>query len=117
MKRPLVPVQRAAAELLFKRRAKAAFPAFAGFADSADAQLKAMSLVAADDAKLASAGADPKLGMSAYRARLARGERDRAADWLLAALPALPPVQQADAMVEWLSTADAPTATASKGRR
>ena len=116
MKRPLVPVQRAAAELLIKRRAKTIFPAFAGFADSPDAQLKAMSLVAADDARLASAGADPKLGIWVYRARLARGERDRAADWLLAALPTLPPGQQADAMVEWLSTSDA-TTVASKTRR
>ena len=116
MKRPLVPVQRAAAELLMKRRAKTIFPAFAGFADSPDAQLKAMSLVAADDARLASAGADPKLGIWVYRARLARGERDRAADWLLAALPTLPPGQQADAMVEWLSTSDA-TTVASKTRR
>ncbi|HVU53315.1 MAG TPA: TonB C-terminal domain-containing protein [Polyangia bacterium] len=117
MKRPLVPVQRAAAQLLVKRRAKATFPAFANFADSPDAELKGMSLVAADDAKLAGAGADPKLGMWAYRARLARGERDRAADWLLAAIPTMQPAQQADAMVEWLATADAPTTTASKTRR
>jgi hypothetical protein len=117
MHRPLVPVQRAAAELLVKRRAKSTFSAFAGLADSPDAELKGLSLVAADDAKLASAGANPKMGMWAYRARLARGERDRAADWLLAALPTLQPGQQAGLLVEWLATADAPTATASKVRR
>jgi hypothetical protein len=116
MKRPLVPVQRAAAELLVKRHAKAIFPAFASFADSPDAQLKAMSLLAADDARLASAAADPTMMFWAYRARLARGERDRAADWLLATLPALQPAQQADAMIEWLATAEALT-TASKTRR
>ena len=117
MRRPLVPVQRAAAELLVKRRAKSTFSAFAGFADSPDAELKGLSLVAADDAKLAGAGADPKMGMWAYRARLARGERDRAADWLLAALPTLQPGQQADLLVEWLATAEPPTTTASKTRR
>ena len=117
MKRPLVPIQRLAAQLLVKRRAKSTFPAFAGFLDSNDAELHGMGLVAADDAKLASLGADPKMGLWAYRARLARGERDRAADWLLAALPTLKPDVQADAMVDWLSSADAPTATASKTRR
>jgi HEAT repeat protein len=117
MHRPLVPVQRAAAELLVKRHAKSAFPAFANFADSNDAALKGMSLVAADDSKIAAMGADAKMGIWAYRARLARGERDRAADWLLAALPTLQPGQQADAMVEWLATAEPLTTTASKGRR
>ena len=57
------------------------------------------------------------MGVWVYRARLARGERDRAADWLLAALPTLPPGAQADAMVDWLASADAPTTTASKSRR
>jgi hypothetical protein len=117
MKRPLVPVQRAAAQLLVKRRAASTFPGFAGFLDSKDAELRGLGLVAADDSKLAGAGADPKLGIWAYRARLARGERDRAADWLLAALPTLPPGQQADAMVDWLASAEPPTATASKVRR
>jgi hypothetical protein len=116
MKRPLVPVQRAAAELLVKRRAKGTFAGFAGFADSKDVALKGMALVAADDSRLAGAGADPKLGIWAYRARLARGERDRAADWLLAALPTLEPGQQADAMVDWLASAEPPT-VASKSRR
>ena len=96
MKRPLVPVQRLAAQLLVKRRAKSTFAAFAGFLDSKDAELHGMGLVAADDSKLAGMGADPKMGIWAYRARLARGERDRAADWLLAALPTLQPGVQAD---------------------
>jgi hypothetical protein len=117
MKRPLVPVQRAAAQLLVKRHAKGTFAGFAGFADSSDAELKGLSLVAADDARLASAAADPKLGLAAYRARLARGERDRAADVLLAALPRLQPGQQADALVDWLAAAEPPTTTASKLRR
>jgi HEAT repeat protein len=117
MHRPLVPVQRTAAELLVKRRAKTLFPAFANFAESNDAELKGMSLVAADESKLTAMGADAKMGIWAYRARLARGERDRAADWLLAALPTLQPGQQADAMVDWLATAEPPMTTASKGRR
>jgi hypothetical protein len=119
MRRPLVPVQRLAAQLLVKRHAKSTFAAFGAFLEppSSDPELRGMALVAADDAKLASLAADPKLGPWVYRARLARGERDRAADWLLAALPAMPPATQADAMVEWLGTAEPAVATASKGRR
>ena len=116
MRRPLVPVQRAAAQLLLKRHAKSSFAAFKTFLEppAADAELRGMGLVAADDAKLASASADPKLGIWVFRTLLARGERDRAADWLLARLPAMQPVAQADAMVEWLGSAEPPTATASK---
>jgi hypothetical protein len=116
LKRPLVSVQRLAAQLLMKRKAKSTFAAFSNLADSKDAELKGMSLVAADDAQLAAAGADAKMGIWTYRALLARGERDRAADWLLAALPTLQPASQADAMVDWLATADPPT-LASKTRR
>jgi HEAT repeat protein len=117
MHRPLVPVQRAAARLLIKRRARSTFPSFASFLESSDPELRGMGLVAADDAKLTSQAADPKMGIWVYRALLARGERDRAADWLLAALPTLQPVGQAEAMVDWITSADPPTATASKGRR
>ena len=119
MRRPLVPVQRAAAALLLKRHAKSAFPAFKSFLEppAADADLRGMALVAADDAKLASAAADPKLGIWVYRTLLARGERDRAGDWLLAKVGALPPGAQADAMVDWIASAETPTATASKSRR
>jgi hypothetical protein len=117
MRRPLVPVQRLAAELLVKRHAKSTFAAFSGFLDSKDAELKGLGLVAADDSKLAGMGADAKMGIWVYRALLARSERDRAADWLLAALPTLQPGQQADAMVDWLVSAEAPTATASKTKR
>jgi hypothetical protein len=102
-----------------KRHAKSTFPFFKTFLEppAADAELRGMGLVAADDAKLASAAADPKLGIWVYRARLARGERDQAADWLLVQLPAMQPVAQADAMVEWLTSAEPPTATASKTKR
>jgi hypothetical protein len=119
MRRPLVPVQRAAAELLIKRHAKATYPNFKTFLDppSSDAELHGLSLVAADDAKLASLGADPKMGVWVYRALLARGERDRAADWLLAQVGAMPPAAQADAMVDWLASLEPPPASASKGKR
>jgi hypothetical protein len=119
MRRPLVPVQRAAAALLIKRHAKSTFPNFKTFLDppSSDAELRGMALVAADDAKLASLAADPKMGVWVYRTLLARGERDRAGDWLLARVAAMPPGAQADAMVDWIASAEAPTTTASKGRR
>jgi hypothetical protein len=115
MKRPLVPVQRLAAQLLVKRHAKGNFAAFAAFDGSSDAELRGLALVGADDSKLAGKATDPKMGIWVYRALLARGERDRAADWLLAALPTLQPGGQADAMVDWLATAEPPVTTASKG--
>ena len=119
MRRPLVAVQRSAAELLLKRHAKSAFPAFKTFLDppSSDAELRGMALVAADDAKLASLAADPKMGGWVYRTLLARGERDRAADWLLAHVAAMPPASQAEAMVDWIASAETPNATASKSKR
>jgi hypothetical protein len=117
MKRPLPAVQRLAAQLLIKRHAKSTFTAFSAFEGSADTELRGLSLVAAEDSKIAAMGADAKMGIWAYRALLARGERDRAADWLLAALPALEPGAQADAMVDWLQTAEAGGTTVAKARR
>jgi TonB family protein len=119
MRRPLVPVQRAAAALLVKRHATSTYANFKNFLEppSPDAELHGLSLVAADDAKLASLATDPKLGVWTYRALLARGERDRAADWLLANVSAMPPAAQADAMVDWLASAEPTTVTAAKGKR
>jgi hypothetical protein len=119
MRRPLVPVQKAAAQLLIKRKAKSQYPAFKAFLEppASDPALYGMSLVAADDAQLAKLAGDPKMGVWVYRALLARGERDRAADWLLSQLAAMQPVAQADAMVEWLTTADPPAATAKNAKR
>jgi hypothetical protein len=56
------------------------------------------------------------MGGWVYGALLARGERDRAADWLLSHAPAMTPVAQADAMVDWLTSAGVPAASASKGK-
>ncbi|HVZ72029.1 MAG TPA: TonB C-terminal domain-containing protein [Polyangia bacterium] len=118
MRRPLPAVQKAAAQLLIKRHAKAMFPAFKSFLEppAADADLRGMAFVAADDAQLAAKADDPKLGVWVYRALLARGERDRAADWLLAHAPAMTPAAQADAMVDWLASAES-HAVAAKGKR
>jgi hypothetical protein len=119
MKRPLVSMQRLAADLLIKRRAKASFPAFKAFLEppASDPVLRGMALVAADDAQLAKLSTDPKMGIWVYRALLARSERDRASDWLLAQLPTMEPAVQADAMAEWLATAEPPAPSASKGKR
>ena len=102
MKRPLASVQKLSAQLLFKRHTKSTLSAFKMFLDppAADPELRAMGLVAADDARLAKLAADPKMGESAYRARLARGERDRASDWLLAQVGTMQPAAQADALVD-----------------
>jgi TonB family protein len=115
LRRPLVPVQKAAAHALVTRRAKSAFPALKPMLEGqTDPEMHGLALVAADDAMLVKLTEDPKMGIWVYRALLARGERDRAADWLLAHLSVLLPQNQADALVDWLSTADAPTASASK---
>ncbi len=118
MRRPLPAVQKAAAQLLVKRHAKSVFPAFKTFLEppSSDAELRGLALVAADDAQLAAQANDPKMGGWVYGALLARGERDRAADWLLSHAPAMTPVAQADAMVDWLTSAGVPTTSASKGK-
>jgi HEAT repeat protein len=118
MRRPLPAVQKAAAQLLVKRHAKSVFPAFKTFLEppSSDAELRGLGLVAADDAQLAALANDPKMGGWVYGALLARGERDRAADWLLAHAPAMTPAAQADAMVDWLTSAGVPTASAAKGK-
>jgi HEAT repeat protein len=119
LKRPLPSVQKMAAEILLKRHSKSNFPAFKAFLDTppADPTLRGMALVAADDAQLAKLSVDPKMGIWVYRALLARGERDRAADWLLAQLGAMQPPTQADAMADWLGSAEAPAANASKGKK
>jgi HEAT repeat protein len=119
MRRPLPAVQKAAAELLVKRHAKSTFPAFKAFLEppSSDAELRGLALVAADDAQLAAHANDPKLGGWVYGALLARGERDRAADWLLAHAPSMTPAAQAHLMVDWLTTAETPKASASKSKR
>jgi hypothetical protein len=107
-RRPQPAVQHAAAELLIRRAAHDYFATLRPYLDAKnDPELRAMSLVAADEPMLAAAAADPALGMSAYRARLARGERDQAADWFIAHGKALTPADQANAMIDWILTADA----------
>jgi hypothetical protein len=118
-RRPLPSVQKLAAQLLVKRHAKGQFALLKGYVEppAADAELRGLSLVAADDATLTKLSNDAKMGPWVYRALLARGERDRAADWLLAQLTAMQPAAQADALVDWLVTAEAPQASAAKGKK
>jgi hypothetical protein len=119
LKRPLPTVQRMAGELLVKRHAKAQFASFKPFLETppADTALRGMALVAADDAQLAKLSADPKMGIWVYRALLARSERDRASDWLLSQVSTMQPAAQAEAMAEWLGSAEAPAVNASKGKK
>jgi hypothetical protein len=111
--RPPLPVQKAAAEILVRRGARDAFATLRPFLEAGtDPELRALALVAADEAALRAAGADPKLGLAAFRARLARGERDQAADQFVASGKSLTPADQATAMTYWIATAP-PVATAS----
>jgi hypothetical protein len=52
-----------------------------------------------------------------YRARLARGERDRAADWLATHLPHLSAPERADALADWLDSAEAQSPVAAQAHR
>jgi hypothetical protein len=108
-RRPQPAVQHAAAELLIRRAARDYYATLRPYLEAkADPELRAMALVAADEATLAAAAADPALGFAAYRARLARGERDQAADWFIAHGKALTPADQSNAMTDWIVSADVP---------
>lgn len=119
-KRPQIPVAKAALEVLIRRKATELYSTtMKSYLDpDADPALRALALVAADEPTLQAATADPKLGTAVFRARLARGERDQAADWLLAHRDALTPAQLGDCMADWVATgsggAASATATASK---
>jgi TonB family protein len=112
-RRPQLEVQKLAAEILVRRQARGSFSVLKPFLEPAtDPALRGLALVAADDTLLASLGNDPHYGYCVYRAYLARGDRDRAADWLLAHAAQMPMQDQGDAMADWLATAETPQATA-----
>ena len=112
-KRPQLPVQKAAAELLVRRKAVDYYATLKSYLDpKADPELRSLALVGADEPELQAAAIDPKLGSGMFRARLARGERDQAVDWFLAYGTALPPPVQADVMIEWLAAVDTAQPTA-----
>jgi TonB family protein len=105
-KRPQPEVQKAAAELLLRRDARDYYPSMRSYLDpKADPSLRAVALAGVDEPTLQAASADPVLGNAVFRARLARGERERAIDWFLAYGAKVQPPTQADAMTDWLSTA------------
>ena len=115
-KRPYLAVQKLAAQMLIRRNARDHFLVLRPYLDTkVDPELRALALVTADDAMMQAAAADPTLGINFYRARLARGERDKAVDWFIANGASLPPPVQVQAMMEWLATAPpAPTTAAAK---
>jgi TonB family protein len=109
-RRPQPAVQKLAADLLIRRAARDYYSTLRPYLtdEKTDPELRAMALVAADESTLVATGADPGLGLGAYRARLARGERDQAADWFIAHGKALTPADQAGAMTDWILSAAAP---------
>ncbi len=108
MHRPQPDVQRMAADILLRRGARDAFPAFKSFLEpNADPAMRGRALVAADDAQLQAASADAKLGIWVFRALLSRGQPDQAADWFIARGTKLSPAEQADAMADWVTYAPA----------
>jgi hypothetical protein len=117
-RRPQLPVKKAAAELLMRRHARGSFSMLKPYLDpGTDPQLRGMALTAADDATLAGLADDARMGVWVYRARLARSERDRAADWLATHLPRLSPPERADALADWLDSAEAQSPMAAQARR
>jgi TonB family protein len=117
-RRPMLPVQKRAAEILLRRRARGSFGALKAYLEpGTDPQLRGMALAAADDATLKALVQDPTFGVWVYRARLARGERDRAADWLAAHAPAMTPAQRTAALVEWLESAEPQAPVAAEARK
>ena len=108
MHRPQPDVQRLAADILIRRGARDAFAAFKSFLEpNSDPAMRGRALVAADDAQLQAAIADPKLGIWVFRALLFRGQPDQAADWFIARGTKLSPAEQADAMADWVTYAPA----------
>jgi hypothetical protein len=57
------------------------------------------------------------MGIWVYRARLARSERDRAADWLATHLARMSPPERADALIDWLDSAEAQSPVAAQARK
>jgi HEAT repeat protein len=107
--RPQLDVAKLAADILFERQARDSYGTLKSFLDpSAPAPMRGRALVIADEATLRSLAADPNMGIWVYRARLARGEPDLAADWFVAYGTKLPPAAQADAMNEWIAHAPPP---------
>jgi HEAT repeat protein len=118
-RRPQPAVQKAAAELLIRRGARDYYPALKPLLlePKTDPEVRGLALAGADEATLQAASADPKNGIWPFRARLARGERDQAADWFVAYGSKLTPALQAAAMTDWVTTIDPsqlPNPTANK---
>ncbi len=108
-RRPQLPVEKLAAQIIVRRKARDQFAALKPYLDpKTDAELRALALVAADEPALQAASADPKLALAAFRARLARGERDQAADWFIARGVTLSAAEQAAALAEWLAMPEPP---------
>lgn len=113
MHRPQTDVQRMAADILIRRGSQDSFSAFKSYLDpKADPAMRGRALVAADDATLQAAAADPKLGIWVFRALLFRGQPDQAADWFIARGSKMAPDAQADAMADWVIYAPAMRVTA-----
>jgi TonB family protein len=115
-RRPFPAVQKLAAEILIRRGNRDYFPALRPLLldPKTDPEVRGLALVGADEPTLQTAAADPNYGIWPFRARLARGERDLAADWFIARGAKLTPAQQANAMTEWVTTIDPAALPATK---
>jgi HEAT repeat protein len=109
--RPQLDVERAAADILIRRGERDSWSALKAYLDpSADVSMRGRALALADDTTLRGLVGDPALGLWAYRARLLRGERDKAIDCIIAAAPKTTVSTFGLAMADWLAHMPAPAA-------
>jgi len=104
--------------VLLRRHARGSFSVLRSYlAPDTEPALRGMALAAADEATLTKLASDPAMGPWVYRAYLALGNRDRAADWLAAHAPAMTPPSRTDALVDWLESAEPRAPVAAQGRK
>jgi HEAT repeat protein len=109
LERPEPEVREAAAHALVTRGEQTAYGALRPLlADGSPPRLRALALVAAEGPTLTQLARDSRLARAVYRAYLARGERDQAADCLLSHINVLPRPDQDALMLEWLGARPRP---------
>jgi TonB C terminal/HEAT repeats len=109
LRRAQPEVEKLAADILIRRGARETFSALRPYLDpKTDPQVRGRALIVADDATLRTLAPDPQLGIWVYRARLARGEPDLAADWFIAYGSKLLAPAQAEAMADWAAKEPVP---------
>ena len=109
-----MPVQKAAAELLIRRKAVDYYATLKPYLDpKSDPELRSLALVGRRRTGAAGGGHRSQAGQRHVSRPASRAANaDQAVDWFLAYGTALPPPVQADVMVSWLAAVDTAQPTA-----